>query len=156
MAYTFGIKTMGLAGMLLLGVTTLAMAQTTGRTIDLRAGGSFRAAVASLQPGDTLIVHPGTYSDTARLSIGVKGTAAAPVVIRAAEGGARPVITRPASATVQNTINIEGATYLTIRGLEIIGNGGDGINMRGAPSDITLEDLEIHDVDVGINFRSSM
>jgi hypothetical protein len=66
------------------------------------------------------------------------------------------VITRPAGAAVQNTINIEGASYLTIKGLEIVGNGGDGINLSGGPSFITLEDLDIHDVDVGVNFRSSM
>ena len=35
-------------------------------------------------------------------------------------------------------------------------NGGDGINMSGDPSYITLEDLVIHDISVGINFRSSM
>jgi hypothetical protein len=40
--------------------------------------------------------------------------------------------------------------------LEVIGNGGDGINMSGAPSFITIEENVIHDVDVGINFRSNM
>ncbi len=135
----------------------IAVAPAWGQAIkNLQRGGSFETAVESLQPGDTLIVHAGTYSDAGRISIGVKGTAAAPVIIRAADGGARPIITRPAGAAVQNTINIEGATYLSIRGLEIIGNGGDGINLSGTPSDITLEDLEIHDIDVGINFRSSM
>jgi len=141
-----------LAACLLLALALPAAAQ---RTLNLMPGQSFEAAVESLLPGDTLIVNAGTYSDTGRISIGVKGTANLPVLIRAADG-ARPVITRPAGAAVQNTINIEGATYLTIRGLEITGNGGDGINMSGGPSFITLEDLVIHDVDVGINFRSSM
>ncbi|MFN0298809.1 MAG: nitrous oxide reductase family maturation protein NosD, partial [Burkholderiales bacterium] len=142
-----------LGGVLLM----IAAAPALGQTIkNLQPGSSFEAAVESLQPGDTLIVHPGTYSDPGRISIGVKGTVAAPVLIKAADGGARPIITRPAGAAVQNTINIEGATYLSIRGLEIIGNGGDGVNLSGTPSNITLEDLEIHDVDVGINFRSSM
>jgi parallel beta-helix repeat protein len=40
--------------------------------------------------------------------------------------------------------------------LEIVGNGGDGVNMAGSVSFVTLEDLVIHDIDVGINFRSSM
>jgi hypothetical protein len=133
-----------------------ALPQTGGRTITLSPGQSFAAAVGSLQPGDTLIVSPGTYSDTSRLSIGVRGTAAQPVVVKGVEGQPRPVITRPATASVQNTINIEGATYLTLKGLEIIGNGGDGINMSGNVSFVTLEDLDIHDVDVGINFRTSM
>jgi hypothetical protein len=131
-------------------------AQTGSRTIDLMPGSSFQAAVESLQPGDTLIVHAGTYSDSGRISISVHGTASAPVLIKAADGQPRPVVTRPASAAVQNTINIEGATYLTIKGLEITGNGGDGINLSGGPSFITLEDLDVHDVDVGVNVRSSM
>jgi parallel beta-helix repeat protein len=68
------------------------------------------------------------------------------------------VITRPSSASIQNTINIEGsATWLNLRGLEIVGTGGgDGVTMTGTLSHITLEDLVIHDVDVGINFRSNM
>ena len=144
-----------LMAMLLVSAGSLH-AQTGGRTINLVPGSSFKAAVESLQPGDTLVVNAGTYSDSGRISISVRGTASAPVLIKAADGQARPVITRPAGAAVQNTINIEGAAYLTIRGLEIIGNGGDGINLNGGPSFITLETLDIHDVDVGINFRSSM
>ena len=122
----------------------------------IRPGDSFEAVVESLAPGDTLIVHAGTYSDTGRVSITVRGTAALPVVIRGADGEARPLITRPAAAAVQNTINIEGAAYLTLRGLEISGNGGDGVNLNGNPSYVTLDDLVIHDTDVGINVRSSM
>lgn len=125
-------------------------------TIELLPGSSFEAAVEALQPGDTLVVHAGTYADTGRISITVRGTATAPVVIRGADDEARPHITRPAGATAQNTINIEGATHLTIRGLEISSNGGDGVNLSGNPSHITLGELEIHDIDVGINFRSSM
>lgn len=128
----------------------------SGNVIDLFAGNSFEAAVESLQPGDTLVVHAGTYSETGRISIQVQGTAQAPVVIKAAEGEARPLITRPSSASVQNTINVEGASYLTISGLEITGNGGDGIKVEAGPSHITLEDLEVHEVDVGLSFQSSM
>jgi len=123
---------------------------------EVRLGDSFEAAVESLAPGDTLIVHAGTYADSGRISISVRGTAALPVVIRSADGEPRPLITRTASAAVQNTINIEGATYLTVRGLEISSNGGDGINLNSVPSYVTLDDLVIHDVDVGVNVRSSM
>src|SRR5262249_26127027 len=91
-----------------------------------------------------------------RISISVRGTAVAPVLIKGADGQPRPLITRASGAAIQNTINIEGATYLTIKGLEISGNGGDGVNLNSNPSFITLEDLDIHDVDVGVNFRSSM
>ncbi len=124
--------------------------------LDIFPGDSFEAAVENLNPGDTLTVHEGTYIDSGRISISVKGTAASPVTIQAAAGEQRPLITRATGDTPQNTINIEGAEYLTIRGLEISSNGGDGINMSGGPSYITLEDLSIHDISVGINFRSSM
>ncbi len=124
--------------------------------IDLFPGDSFEVAVESLNPGDTLTVHPGTYTDSGRISIGVKGTPANPVVVQGAPGQPKPLISRSPGDVAQNTINIEGAEYLTIRGLEITSNGGDGINMSGNPSYITLEDLEIHDISVGINFRSSM
>jgi len=146
----------------LLSVVALLTLSPSGRsyaaTIEVFPGTDvFKTAAESLKAGDTLIVHQGTYLETNRLSIQVQGTASAPIVIKGADGEPRPVITRPTSASVQNTINIEGsARYLTIKGLEIIGNGGDGINMSGAVSFITLEDLVIHDIDVGVNFRNSM
>lgn len=129
---------------------------TLAADIELFPGESFEAAVEALNPGDTLIVHAGTYTDNGRISISVRGTAAAPVLIKGADGEALPLITRAAGAAVQNTINIEGATHLRLTRLEISSNGGDGVNLSGAPSFITLDNLEIHDVDVGINFRSSM
>ncbi|MGQ0834914.1 MAG: right-handed parallel beta-helix repeat-containing protein [Gammaproteobacteria bacterium] len=137
-----------------------ALAQpANAATVELFSGQSFEAAMESLTPGDTLIVHAGTYYDSGRVAITVKGTADAPVVIKAAPGEARPRIGRRPTDPLQNTIDIVGATYLTISGLEITGNagdGGDGINMSGGPSYITLEDMKIHDVSVGVNFRSSM
>ncbi len=141
-----------LLGALLAACTTGAGAAT----VHLNPGGSFEQAVENLAPGDTLIVHAGTYQDSGRIGITVRGTVAQPVVIEAALGEARPVIARPAGASAQNTINIEGATHLTIRGLEITSNGGDGVNLSGAVSWVTLENLVIHDVDVGVNLRSSM
>src|SRR5262245_59491656 len=95
------------------------------------------------------------------MSIRVQGTQNAPITITRAQGESRPVITRPSSASIQNTINSGGsATWLTPRGLEIVGTGGgDGVTMTGTTgtlSHITLDDLVIHDVDVGINFRSNM
>ncbi len=140
---------------LALSVWMVAASDAVAAVREIRPPDSFESAVESLAPGETLIVHAGTYSDSGRISISVRGTPTAPVVIRGADGEARPVITRPTSAVLQNTINIEGATYLTVRGLEIIGNGGDGVNLNSLPSYVTLEDLLIHDVDVGVNVRSS-
>ena len=139
-----------------LAIATCWISVSDAAELDIFPGDSFETAVENLNPGDTLTVHDGTYIDSGRISIGVKGTAASPVIIKAAAGEQRPLITRTVGDTPQNTINIEGAEYVTIRGLEISSNGGDGINMSGSPSYITLEDLVIHDISVGINFRSSM
>ena len=123
-------------------------------TINLRPGDSFEDAVESLQAGDLLIVHAGTYADEGRISIAAQGTAGQPIVIRSANGEARPLITRTASAPIQNTINIEGSSYLTIQGLEITGNGGDAVKFGEQPSDhVILENLLIHDIDTGINTK---
>lgn len=135
--------------------TALALSAAHAAELEIFDGDSFEAAVESLNPGDTLTVHSGTYIDSGRISIQVRGTQSQPVLIQAAPGS-RPLITRSPGDAAQNTINIEGAEYLTIRGLEISSNGGDGITMAGGPSFITLEDLVIHDISVGINFRSSM
>ena len=133
-------------------LTTTAWAET----IEIFPGDSFKSAVESLTAGDTLIVHEGTYSESgSRIVISADGTPSQPIVVMGAAGEARPLITRPAGSNAQNTINIEGASYVTIQGLEITGNG-DGINMSNVPDHITIEDNEIHDIDVGINFRSSM
>ncbi len=124
--------------------------------IEIYPGQSFEAAAESLGAGDTLIVHQGTYADTGRISIGVNASAANPVVIMGAEGENPPLIMRPVGAAVQNTINIEGASYITLKGLEITSNGGDGIKMVNDSSYITLEDNHIHQVNVGINFKDNL
>jgi parallel beta-helix repeat protein len=99
-----------------------------------------------LQPGDAVVLHEGIYRDARRLSIGHRGTAQRPVVICAASGE-RVVLQRPDAR--QNSINIEGAQYLTLRGIEITG-GAAGIRMNKSARHpckfITLEDLHIHHV----------
>ncbi len=128
----------------------------SGNVIEIFQGDSFEAAVEGLSAGDTLIVHQGVYSDTGRISIQVQGTSQAPVTVYGAANEATPLIMRPAGAAAQNTINIEGAQYVTIRGLEITSNGGDGIKMTDGTAHIVLENLHIHDIDVGVNFRGDM
>lgn len=127
-----------------------------GSVLEIHHGDSFKVAVERLKPGDTLIVHEGTYSETDRVSITARGSASSPVIVKGAEMETAPLITRPPSGSIENTIYIEGASHLTLRHLEITSNGGDGIRLRSDPSYVTLENLVIHDVDVGINFRSSM
>src|SRR5262245_36942308 len=79
-------------------------ANSYAATIEIHPGTNvFKPAAESLNPGDTLIVHEGTYLETNRMSIQVQGTAAAPILIKGADGEARPLITRPTSASLQNT-----------------------------------------------------
>ena len=118
--------------------------------------------LALLQPGDEVILHEGTYTQQAsnfKMRMYHQGTAAQPIVIRAAEGES-VVLTRPNPS--QNVINIIGARHLIIRGLEITG-GSAGIRIGGTstedyigtsnvlqphPGDqasfVTIEDSHIH------------
>ena len=83
-----------------------------------------------LQPGDEVILAGGTYitPDDKMLNIAHVGTAAQPIVIRSADG-ATAVITRNTFGAYNdyyvnlqhNVINMRGAQYVTLRGLEITG-----------------------------------
>ncbi len=97
----------------------------------------------TLKPGDELILHGGTYSQSCRRAITVNGTAAAPIIIRAAIGE-RPLITRPAdNIDTHNNIEIVNSSYLIIRGLAFQG-GSTGVRFIGGHH-ITLEDSEIYE-----------
>ena len=87
------------------------------------------AAGDLLQPGDEVVLQSGVYSDSRRINLFHRGTAANPIVIRAAEG-ANPIFERPFDATksTNHVLNLEGSQYLTLRGLEVRG-GAWGIRM---------------------------
>jgi len=95
--------------------------------------------IAKLKAGDELVLQGGTYTLTSKLTIGVSGTAALPIVIRSKDGETAH-ITRDAS---QNVINVENAQYVVLRRLEV-SKGSHGIRML-ASSFITVEDCHIHD-----------
>ena len=136
----------------------LGFASAGAENLEIFPGDSFRTAVQNLNPGDTLIVHAGTYTHSNRISITARGTPSQPVLIKGADGEARPII--QLVRVGHNVMEIHGATYVTIRGLEITGPGmreSDGINIRGGgTAHITLEDNVIHDIAVGINYRGDM
>ena len=101
----------------------------------------FENVANTLQPGDTLVLRGGTYSQEARRAISVNGTAAQPVVIRAADGES-PLLTRPIETMdTQNNIEIENSSYLILRGLRFEG-GSTGVRFLGGHH-ITVEDCEI-------------
>lgn len=127
-----------------------------GAVIHIYPGDSFESAVESLNPDDELIVHEGEYNGSGRISVGVAGTESQPVIVRGAAAERRPHITRLPGDAAQNTINVEGATYITFTGLNISSNGGDCFNLNSNPHHVTIEDNICHNIDVGINWRSSM
>jgi len=103
----------------------------------------FERIANSLKAGDELILHGGTYSQNARRSITVTGTAAEPIIIRAADGE-DPLLTRPADNRDRyNNIEFRDCSHLVIRGLRFRG-GSSGVRfIRG--HHITFEDCEIAD-----------
>ncbi len=103
----------------------------------------------SLNPGDEVVLSAGTYSDSRRLSFRSFGTAENPIIVRASEG-VSVTITRPNAS--QNVMNVEGAQYVTFRGLDIVG-GSAGIRIQRQsgrqPTSLTFEDMVIRNTASG-------
>lgn len=99
----------------------------------------FENIANTLRPGDQLVLHGGTYSQNCRRAITVNGTAANPIIIRAADGET-PLVTRPNAS--QNNIDIQNSSYLTIRGIKFQG-GSSGVRFLGTSHHITFEGNEV-------------
>ena len=117
-----------------------------GRTIEIHPAAAeqdeeFERVANSLEPGDTLVLHDGVYSQTGRRAVTARGTADRPIVVRAADG-ASPLLTRPASdMNRHNNIEFVDCCHLVIRGLRFRG-GSSGVRfIRG--HHIAFEDCEI-------------
>ena len=97
----------------------------------------FEILANKLRPGDELLVHEGTYSQTGRRALTAKGTPDRPIVIHSAVG-ASPLFT---ANQRQNCIEFADCAYLVIRGLRFQG-GSSGVRfIRG--DHITFEGCEI-------------
>ena len=101
---------------------------------------------SDLQPGDTVLLEEGTYSDPRRLVLEHRGTREAPITIRG-EPGNRVLFQRPDAK--QNTFNLEGAEFLSIEKIEITG-GSAAIRISNPDGElvrnITLRGLHIHHI----------
>jgi hypothetical protein len=105
----------------------------------------FENLANGLKPGDVLILHGGTYTQTCRRAITVNGTAGSPITIRAADSET-PIVTRPQPADFnydQNNIEIINSSFLVIRGLHFKGGDG-GVSFVGGHH-ITFEANEIYE-----------
>jgi hypothetical protein len=127
----------------LLAATSLS---ATARTIEIRPAVSgsdeeFERVANTLQPGDTLVLRGGTYSQTARRAITVNGTAQAPIVIRSVPGESA-LLTRPLdNMDTQNNIELVGCNHLLLDGLRFEG-GSIGVRFMGG-NHITVQNCEI-------------
>jgi hypothetical protein len=132
---------MKLALALLLAVPSAAAAQT----YEIQPTDDLFARLKTLQAGDEVIVHAGTYTSTGLLQVTWAGTEQAPIVVRGADGE-RPIIQGTPN---QNNIDLSGS-YFSLRNFEIKG-GSHGVRL-GATDHAVLEDLVLHDLgDVGIS-----
>lgn len=98
----------------------------------------------ALQPGDTLVLAPGTYARGLRVH-GLQGTPAAPIVI---EGPARGAPATFVARRGANTVSLLDAAHVTIRNLVLDGRGlaVDAVKAEGHARfahHVTLERLRI-------------
>ncbi|MCO8123193.1 right-handed parallel beta-helix repeat-containing protein [Stieleria sp. TO1_6] len=128
--------------------TLLSVTQAAAKQILLSPDSNWFEVLAgdAVDPGDQIVLAAGTYSDRRLLTISLRGTADAPIIIRAATGQ-QVVFKRPDAR--QNSINLVGCQFLVLRGIEITG-GDSGIRISGSDDHpakfITLEDLHIHHI----------
>lgn len=102
---------------------------------------NYRQALNRLEPGDSLLLEPGTYRQGIWID-GLNGNPGKPITL--AGVGGRPIfLARPE----KDTVLIQNASYITLRNLEIDGQGlmVNGVRSSGRfAHHIVLEDLYIH------------
>lgn len=138
------VSTIGV-GAFLLALPAQAAIVEVGPTDDVEG------AINAAMPGDEIVLADGEYTLTERFSFAIAGAEGMPIIIRAADG-AQPHLHRPNAD--QNIIDIDGATWVEIRGIEFSG-GSAGIRISAADH-LTIEDCEVHDTgDVAIRANDS-
>jgi len=126
-------------------VTLAALASVTATAADLSAGpGDYRVTLRALQPGDTLRLRAGVYTDGLPIAY-LNGTQGAPIVITGPDKGAPAIFM---ARRAHNTVSIVNSSYVTVRHLILDGQGQpvDGVKAEGYSDwahHIVLEDLVI-------------
>jgi hypothetical protein len=135
---------------------------STGPTIDVSTAAQLSAALASVQPGQTIRLAAGTYSGA---FLGqTAGTATAPITLT---GPATAVLTNPGASGTNPGCStpaagfnpgyglwLYGAAYWRLSGFTVA-NSAKGIVLDAAPHAL-IDGVDVHDIgDEGIHFRRS-
>lgn len=102
-------------------------------------GNDLELILESVQPGDLVRIHAGTWVVNNRLGLQALGTQQDPITIEAAEGET-VVITRDNAS--QNVMNVDVGSYLTVRGIEFTG-GSTGVKVYDVHH-LFFVDNEVH------------
>jgi len=116
-------------------VMLAAGASVLGDDLVVSPGESIAAKIVLLRPGDTLLIKAGTYKETLNLPA-LKGTQAAPIVIKAERGA----VLEAASRDGIFFDNGAGASWVVIDGLRITGARRAGILLNDSDH-VTLRNL---------------
>ncbi|MBR7833335.1 PKD domain-containing protein [Actinospica durhamensis] len=102
---------------------------------------TIQAAVdAATEPGDTVVVSPGTY---ASFTVTASGTAAAPITIEGSGGsGFAPEPWAVVRASTSSAVTLTGASYVAVRGLRIFQTGNhSGVAVTNGTGDVVDSDF---------------
>jgi hypothetical protein len=104
-----------------------------------------RAALLA-QPGDLVVVEPGSYAET--VNVTRSGQPGAPVIFRGLPG-ARLTSPDPTRSLSAFDIN-DGVAYVTVQGFEMSGGFAETVILRPGAHDIEIAGVHIHDNHTGI------
>jgi len=133
-------------GYILVAILFLTTVSMGARTLHVGASHPYAnpaAAVLDAAPGDTILIHEGTYNSTYFIEE-LQGNAQAWIVIRAADGEA------PVFSGASESMHFSDCAYLRIEGLIIQGQTGNGMNIDDAG---TIETPSHHIILSNMTFR---
>jgi len=113
-------------------VAAIVLASATAGAVDANPS-NYKSLLATLKPGDTLNLAPGTYASGLDVS-GMNGTASAPITIK---GPATAIFE---GRTCCNTIEITNSSYVVFQGFTVDGKNLDGVfavSAKGSASNFT-------------------
>lgn len=141
---------MGRTPMTYLRVSVLALFGCAGLPVsgtEVGPGDDLVRAVATLEPGEELLLRGGRYRFDENVTLIARGTVGQPITIRA-KPGERPVIEQATDR--HNVVDIRSSSHLILRGLEFTG-GSHGIRLIDS-SFVTIEECEVYETgDVAIS-----